>query len=83
MTYAVIFSLAYLLSFVCISLWARAGSSRSVKRLRQLGASEKKIADFRRNAAPFSLLVEPTLIAGTILGAVISMIVWGVGAGAI
>ena len=75
--YVVIFSFAYLLSFVCLFLWARAGNSRAVKRLRRLGANEKKIGDLRCNAAPLSLLIPPTLILGTFLGAIVSVVFWG------
>lgn len=78
--YIVIFLLSYLLSFVCLFLWARAGSSPAVRRLRQHGADERKIADFRRKAAPLSMLIEPTLISGTILGTFISLVFWGRGA---
>ena len=77
MTYIAIFSSSYLLSFVFVFLWARAGNLRAADRLHQLGASEEQIANFHKTAGPPSLLTRPTLFFGTILGAITSLVFWG------
>lgn len=78
MTYLWIFLGSYLLVSVCIFVWAKSQNAVAANRLRELGAGDRHIESFHKQASPLPHIVRPTIFFGTIIGGIASLLYWAV-----
>jgi hypothetical protein len=68
MKYTWTFGASYVVVFILVFAWSRSRNNRAARHLREVGASDKAIKTFYREASPPRLFVRPTLFFGTVMG---------------